>query len=739
MRSWKELERIAVPQYPLRAYGHVSIIKKATKEHPEVIIAGYASPQVVDRERHIITKEALARDLPRFMANPKYRNVQLLHSNVQIGEVIPSWTDPKTGKRYETKVDDVGLFVVVKLRNDPHRPPIVDQVIEDIKSGKLTSFSISADAPFESRRYECANGTCFWVIDKVVLYEVTICANPVNPDARFTVLSKSLDGGSELAASAFCRDGTCPISLAQEGVDEFDEGLEVESAEHYHDVGGDVERIAEIVRENLRRDPRYYSKRLAAEGGEEESLEPADPEKVFGPRGKINAAMRRPSVITGESGHREPVTSEPLRSPKLSRPRMVAGIVKDLSELLERSVRQLKPADQGPYFVLNALAEKGGWLQWNQEKLDYSVGPFMVREVLRGLSREARAVGNGGLVNDLSVMSSRLSRAAPVDDRTAVSIAGDIIRRASVLGVRFDSSLVKGADGAAEVASRVSDSLGRAALSSRARLDPTVMTAIDALLEDAGALLDGLEMRGYVRVGEGVDEELIKDLQADDVVERVEKTDALLETLNREDYQPGGDEGDYVISWVPPSHQAREIAMPGGVRPEDVRLEILRVPLSAPHRVVLDAVREVAGATPRLRGSLSALGRFGDLAGGGPPVSILADVLGLPELRRSLIAALRERGVAVADGQFIPMIELGAAVPEGWNRPGPMDITIDALTVHHPRGKDSVPLSGKPDDRGAAELARLLSRSWDHALLASGYRLAVVVGDGDERRVLEID
>ena len=212
--TWKSLVETSVTQYPLSKYGALSVLNKAGPKG-ELIIAGYASPQVVDREKHVITKKALAADLPRFMAHPHYRNVNLLHSNVQVGEVIPAWVDPESGQRYETKVDEVGLFVVVKIRTDDHRPPIVDKVIDDIEQGRIASFSISADAPFESRRHECSGGTCFWVIDEIVLYEVTVCETPVNQDAKFTVISKSFDEEGEFAASAWCQDGRCPVTPGQ--------------------------------------------------------------------------------------------------------------------------------------------------------------------------------------------------------------------------------------------------------------------------------------------------------------------------------------------------------------------------------------------------------------------------------------------------------------------------------------------------------------------------------------------
>ena len=210
----REVAQTTVPMYPLSSYGLNTVLHKS-EDGRELIVAGYASPQVVDREKHLITKEALKRDLPRFMANPRYRNVNLLHSNVQVGEVIPAWTDKATGRTYYTKVDDIGLFTVVKVRTDSSRPKIMDKVEQDILNGKLASFSISADAPFDSRRHECVGGTCFWVIDEIQMYEVTICEMPVNPDANFSILSKSMEGKfinpNEYIPSAFCLDGTCPI------------------------------------------------------------------------------------------------------------------------------------------------------------------------------------------------------------------------------------------------------------------------------------------------------------------------------------------------------------------------------------------------------------------------------------------------------------------------------------------------------------------------------------------------
>lgn len=210
----------AVPQEVNPAYGSISVLYKveADKEEREYIVGGYASPQVIDRERHLISREAMAKDLPRFLANPRYRNANLLHSNVQIGEVLPQWTDPKTGKTFRTEVDDIGLFCVIKVRTDKDSPPIVDQVIEDIEEGKLAAFSISGDAPLESREYTCKDGTCFWYISEIIFYEITLCEEGVNQDAKLVILSKSLDeqkSACPTCAGTITKAATTLINIAE--------------------------------------------------------------------------------------------------------------------------------------------------------------------------------------------------------------------------------------------------------------------------------------------------------------------------------------------------------------------------------------------------------------------------------------------------------------------------------------------------------------------------------------------
>ena len=50
----------------------------------DLVVAGYASVELVDKQGDLITMEALKDGFRKFMQEPKYRNVQLAHSNRQV-------------------------------------------------------------------------------------------------------------------------------------------------------------------------------------------------------------------------------------------------------------------------------------------------------------------------------------------------------------------------------------------------------------------------------------------------------------------------------------------------------------------------------------------------------------------------------------------------------------------------------------------------------------------------------
>ena len=64
-----------------------SIIKSSSDD---LMIGGYASIEIVDKQNDLITLKALNEAVAKFMQDSKFRNVMTNHSNVQVGEVVDS-------------------------------------------------------------------------------------------------------------------------------------------------------------------------------------------------------------------------------------------------------------------------------------------------------------------------------------------------------------------------------------------------------------------------------------------------------------------------------------------------------------------------------------------------------------------------------------------------------------------------------------------------------------------------
>ena len=154
----------------------------------DLIVAGYASVEVVDKQGDVITKEALKDAFRKFMENPSYRNVQLAHSNIQVGDVVPSYTDNE-GRLWKSEVDDVGMFVVVQLRNDIEK---AKEVSAEIRKGVLRGFSIGGQAFKRVRKSDAKRGD-YQEISKLELHEITICEKGINPEATFSILKEDTE------------------------------------------------------------------------------------------------------------------------------------------------------------------------------------------------------------------------------------------------------------------------------------------------------------------------------------------------------------------------------------------------------------------------------------------------------------------------------------------------------------------------------------------------------------------
>jgi len=151
----------------------------------ELMIGGYASIEIVDKQNDLITLKALNEAVSKYMENPKFRNVMTNHSNVQVGEVVKTYRD-KNGKLWKTEVDDVGFFVVIKLRDDIEK---AKEINRGIRKGSLRSFSIGGQALEKVKKNHQELGD-YNEISKLELHEVTICEKGINPEARFDILKQ---------------------------------------------------------------------------------------------------------------------------------------------------------------------------------------------------------------------------------------------------------------------------------------------------------------------------------------------------------------------------------------------------------------------------------------------------------------------------------------------------------------------------------------------------------------------
>lgn len=151
----------------------------------DLMIGGYASIEIVDKQNDLITLPALKEAVIKFMKDSKFRNVMTNHSNVQVGEVVDSYRD-STGRLWKSEVDDVGFFVVIKLRDDIEK---AKEVGRNIRKGSLRSFSIGGQALQKVKKSNENLGE-YNEISKLELHEITICEKGINPEARFDILKQ---------------------------------------------------------------------------------------------------------------------------------------------------------------------------------------------------------------------------------------------------------------------------------------------------------------------------------------------------------------------------------------------------------------------------------------------------------------------------------------------------------------------------------------------------------------------
>jgi len=168
------------------ATGSEFVLKADT--NGDLVIAGYASVDMVDKQGDRIPVSALKKAFNGFMENPSYRNVQLAHSGIQVGEVLSNYTDSE-GRVWKSTVDDHGLFVVCKIRDDIEK---AREVQKQVRSGELRAFSIGGQALFRVSKTTEEHGSHREITD-MELHEITLCKKGINPESTYTLLKMDDD------------------------------------------------------------------------------------------------------------------------------------------------------------------------------------------------------------------------------------------------------------------------------------------------------------------------------------------------------------------------------------------------------------------------------------------------------------------------------------------------------------------------------------------------------------------
>lgn len=169
------------PSLGWSAFGSDFLIKEDMGS--DLFVAGYASVDMVDKQGDRIPTAALKKAFGKFMENRAYRNVQLAHSGIQVGEVVDSFSDSQ-GRVWKSEVDDHGLFVVCKIRSDIQK---AREVQKQVRDGDLRAFSIGGQALFRVNKHTPEHGNHREITD-LELHEITLCKKGINPEAGYTIL-----------------------------------------------------------------------------------------------------------------------------------------------------------------------------------------------------------------------------------------------------------------------------------------------------------------------------------------------------------------------------------------------------------------------------------------------------------------------------------------------------------------------------------------------------------------------
>lgn len=167
----------------LKLGGSFELRKLSDTDH---VIAGYASPAIIDSEGDLIPIETLRAWWDKFIQS-EYPIITLSHDDVPIGKVLLEYTD-SFGTIHKSGVDSRGLYVVSELRKDTKTANELWQQIQ--QWGGRGAYSISANTFTDPKvcftdqgelyhRYEPASGE---------LNSITVGREGANDQAIFQIV-----------------------------------------------------------------------------------------------------------------------------------------------------------------------------------------------------------------------------------------------------------------------------------------------------------------------------------------------------------------------------------------------------------------------------------------------------------------------------------------------------------------------------------------------------------------------
>ncbi len=234
------------------AFGADFILKQDIGD--DLFVAGYASVDMVDKQGDRIPANALKKAFGKFMDNAAFRNVQLAHSGIQVGEVVPSFTDSQ-GRVWKSEVDDHGLFVVCRIRNDIQK---AREVQKQVRDGDLRAFSIGGQALFRVSKHTPEHGNHREITD-LELHEITLCKKGINPEARYTILkmdneNEEVEKMTDNEALTEIRDSLSGIlskldKTEEKSEEKSDEKEEVEVAKSTQDALAYIDTLEKFAHE----------------------------------------------------------------------------------------------------------------------------------------------------------------------------------------------------------------------------------------------------------------------------------------------------------------------------------------------------------------------------------------------------------------------------------------------------------------------------------------------------------